>query len=163
MTRINANINPEHLIDQHLVAEYREIIRIPNAVLKIRRTDAHRKYPDSFVLGSGHVLYFYNKIKFLHKRFLSLKREMDRRAMANNIGDDMFETFKDNVEYIESYRDICHNELLDANNMIVERILERVSTMKRAPTINRERVDLDLYRRMLTSSYCQRYQANQDM
>ena len=58
MTRINVGIPPEELTDKHLLAEHREIKRIPNCIAK-------GKYnmdgiPDRFKLGKGHVKFFYN-------------------------------------------------------------------------------------------------------
>lgn len=153
MTRINANIRPEHLIDQHLVAEYREIIRIPNAVAKIKK-HGDRKYPKVFKLGGGHVLYFYDKIKYLHRRFLDLKQEMRNRVIANNIGDDMFVQFRDDaVRGIFYYHDIHNTEMQEANSLIVERIIERLYDMKRTPTINGEPVDKAEYSNMLRTYY----------
>lgn len=153
MTRINANIRPEHLIDQHLVAEYREIVRIPNAVLKMG-PDNKRIYPKQFKLGAGHVLFFYTKIKFLHKRFLDLKQEMRNRVIANNMEDDMFMSFKDNVNWLLHYNGIHATELVEANALVVERIIERLGTMKRAPTINGEPIDVPSYCEMLRNYYC---------
>lgn len=128
MTRINANIQPVDLIDQHLIAEYREIIRIPNVINK--KGYVIKAYPQSFRLSTGHVLYFYNKIKFLHKRFLALKAEMNNRKINNNIDDSPFLPFINNTQL---YNDIHDHELIEGNKLIVERILSNMSTMKREP------------------------------
>jgi len=148
MTRINANIKPEDLIDQHLIAEYREIIRIPN-VLSSNGYNANRKYPTSFRLGTGHVLYFYDKIKFLHKRFLDIKQVMQNRKITNNIDDSPFIPFIDNT----LYNDIHCTELFDANLAVIDRIIDRISTMKRIPTINGTPVSLAAYSKMLKIKY----------
>ena len=63
MTRINVGIPPAELVNQHLIAEHREIKRIPNCIAK-------GKYnmdgiPDKFKLGTGHVKFFYNKLLYL--------------------------------------------------------------------------------------------------
>lgn len=146
MTRINANIKPKHLIDQHLIAEYREIIRIPNYVRNNinKSRNAILRAPKTFKLNSGHVLYFYDKIQFLHKRFLSLKEEMDHREIANNISDEMFLDFP-----IELYNDIDSNDLIDANKEVVHRILERISTMKKIPTIKGIEINMEEYSNIL--------------
>lgn len=92
MTRINAKIKPADLIDQHLLAEYREIVRIPNTV-KANLDNAYKKVkqaPQTFKLGTGHVIYFYDKIKFLHERFLLLKEELQSREIETNMTDEMF-------------------------------------------------------------------------
>jgi hypothetical protein len=70
MTRINAFIPVEELSREHLLAEHREIKRIPNMINsgKARIEDI----PDTFRLGTGHVKFFYNKIRFLFKRYCEI-------------------------------------------------------------------------------------------
>ena len=57
MTRINAGIPVETLHDKHLIAEHREIKRIPNCIAKGRYSLKDK--PSKFVLGTGHVKFFY--------------------------------------------------------------------------------------------------------
>jgi len=142
MTRINANINPADLIDQHLIAEYREIIRIPNTILK-KGFNSNREYPKEFRLGPGHVLYFYDKIKFLHIRFLNIKTEMDRRNIVNNIDDIMFIDMYEN--YPNLYNDINNSELDNGNRIIMKRIIDSMISMKRQPTINNKAITVQEY------------------
>lgn len=72
MTRINV-VPPQELCDQHLLAEHRELTRIPNAVA---RGKYHlRNQPSEYKLGEGHVRFFFNKLKFLHKRHQALHTE----------------------------------------------------------------------------------------
>lgn len=79
MTRINVAILPSELTGKHLIAEHREIKRIPNNILNgISVLDG--KYPTKFVLGTGHVKFFYNKLKYLHKRYENLYQECKRRG-----------------------------------------------------------------------------------
>jgi deoxyribonuclease (pyrimidine dimer) len=73
MTRINASIPPKLLTNKHLLAEHREIKRIPNVV-------ASKGYdpstiPSEFRMGKGHVKFFYNKQKYLLNRYVELHRE----------------------------------------------------------------------------------------
>lgn len=83
MTRINL-VDPQELTDQHLVAEYREI-RLLCALL--RRTLGSKKgfvesrVPEHFTLNQGHVYFFFNKGKYIHKRYIHLKDEMVKRGM----------------------------------------------------------------------------------
>ena len=74
MTRINV-IPPSELSKPHLLAEYRELPRISN--LARNCTDA----PDDYVLGAGHVKFFYDKGLFLKKRFDSIVENMLERNM----------------------------------------------------------------------------------
>ena len=53
MTRINCGIPPAELTNKHLIAEHREIKRIPNCVIKGKYSLTGQ--PDSFKLGAGHV------------------------------------------------------------------------------------------------------------
>lgn len=72
MTRINL-VDPAELCDQHLLAEHRELIRIPNAIAKGKY---HlREIPCDYVLGAGHVKFFYNKLTFLKNRYELLHKE----------------------------------------------------------------------------------------
>lgn len=77
MTRINL-VPPEALCDQHLLAEHRELTRIPNAIARGRY---HlRDMPADYVLGAGHVRFFYNKLRFLRRRYEALHAECLRRG-----------------------------------------------------------------------------------
>jgi deoxyribonuclease (pyrimidine dimer) len=77
MTRINIGIDPQRLTDRHLLAEHREIKRIPNA---IRHGKAVVKdIPQSFTLGKGHVRFFYNKLGYLLERYKDIRQECIRR------------------------------------------------------------------------------------
>ncbi len=69
MTRINL-IPPEELCDQHLLAEFRELTRIPNAV--IRGKFSLLNQPADYKLGEGHVRFFYDKLEFLSARYCKL-------------------------------------------------------------------------------------------
>ena len=84
MTRINAGINPSQLHRRHLVAELREIAMVPASLRRSLRTltpaDIISRIPKTFTLNSGHVLFFYNKMEYLRKRFQSLCDEMENRG-----------------------------------------------------------------------------------
>lgn len=76
MTRINV-IPVNQLCRQHLLAEHREIKRIPNALLRgVKYTDI----PDSYRLGTGHVKFFYNKIPWLYQRYKEIYAECKARG-----------------------------------------------------------------------------------
>ena len=78
MTRINAFIRPTELSDKHLIAEHREIKRIPNCIYKGRYNC--KNTPESFTLGKGHVKFFYCKILWLYKRYLRIHAECIKRG-----------------------------------------------------------------------------------
>ena len=76
MTRINL-IHPWILYDQHLLAEHRELKRIPNQIKTWKLKSSN--IPEKFCLGTGHVLFFTNKLSFLKKRYQELYEECKRR------------------------------------------------------------------------------------
>lgn len=86
MTRINVGIAPEELPDKLLIAEHREIKRIPNVVKSGRFSLANQ--PKSFTLGSGHVKFFYDKLLFLKKRYEAIYSECRFRGfnVQNYVG-----------------------------------------------------------------------------
>ena len=72
MTRINL-VDPSELCDQHLLAEHRELTRIPNAVARGRFSLVGQ--PADYKLGEGHVRFFFDKLAFLQRRYAALHEE----------------------------------------------------------------------------------------
>ena len=81
MTRINL-VPPEELCDQHLLAEHRELTRIPNSV--VRGKFSLEGQPSDYKLGEGHVRFFFDKMGFLFLRYIKLYRECKRRGFNVN-------------------------------------------------------------------------------
>ena len=82
MTRINI-IPVCELTDQHLIAEYREITMVPAALKRTLNSKVglrYEKISKEFTLNAGHVYFFYNKGKYLHKRYHEIIDEMLRRG-----------------------------------------------------------------------------------
>jgi deoxyribonuclease (pyrimidine dimer) len=84
MTRINSNVDPKQLMDQHLMAEYRELPMVLASLRRSLKTQSERevlkKIPPKFTLNKGHVLFFYNKITFLRNRYDRLVSELHNRG-----------------------------------------------------------------------------------
>lgn len=80
MTRINV-IPPNELCDQHLLAEHRELTRIPNYIVKKEGYVALSTLT-SYTLGKGHVLFFRDKLLFLYLRYISLHQECLNRGFS---------------------------------------------------------------------------------
>lgn len=80
MTRINAGVNVKALSDEHLLAEHRGLVRIPNAVSsgKAKLNDI----PQAFTLGQGHVKFFYNKLGYLKSRYTKIHAECLSRGFC---------------------------------------------------------------------------------
>jgi hypothetical protein len=81
MTRINVGIRAKELPDKLLLAEHREIKRIPN---QIRGKTITTQIPTAFTLGTGHVRFFYNKLGYLKRRYQELYNECQRRQFNVN-------------------------------------------------------------------------------
>mgnify|MGYP001317161714 FL=1 len=81
MTRINL-VPTEELSDQHLVAEWNEISHVPAALKRsLNAKKPNITIPEKFKLGAGHVMFFYNKGKYLQKRHEELRAECLRRGI----------------------------------------------------------------------------------
>lgn len=78
VTRINVGIHPKELPDKLLLAEHREIKRIPNVIKSGRYSMAG--IPAKFTLGKGHVKFFYSRLLFLRNRYVSLYKECIARS-----------------------------------------------------------------------------------
>ena len=76
MVRVNL-IKPEFLADQHLVAEYAELLML---VVYVRKYPKLEGIPEEYCLGEGHQKFFKNKLKYLEKRNQELKKEMKKRG-----------------------------------------------------------------------------------
>lgn len=78
MTRINIGIPVKQLTDKHLMAEHRELKRIPNVVSRGRYN--LKTAPKEFTLGKGHVSFFYDKLGYLKERYIALYEECRERG-----------------------------------------------------------------------------------
>lgn len=78
MTRINL-VPPSELHNKHLLAEYRELPRVFELARKWETKRLAGKHiediPPEYVLGSGHVRFFYDKLLFCFNRQFSLYEE----------------------------------------------------------------------------------------
>lgn len=80
MTRINSAIPVERLTDEHLLAEHREIARLPYCVEKAIKSGSINRIPPVFCLGKGHVTFFLDKMNFTFKRYRTLREECLKRG-----------------------------------------------------------------------------------
>ena len=104
MTRINVGIQPSELTDKHLIAEHREIKRIPNCITKGKYN--MEDIPDKFKLGTGHVKFFYNKLLYIKFRYDRLYVECIRRGFNvqnyilawNNVPEELMNDYKPTKE-----------------------------------------------------------------
>ncbi len=121
MTRINVGIPPIELTKPHLIAEHREIKRIPNCVAKGRFN--LKGQPKEFTLGTGHVKFFYTRLGYLKKRYEELYAECKRRVIDVQYYGNAWDNIPLHLmgDYTPSEVDI---------QIIRERISERLKTTK---------------------------------
>lgn len=129
MTRINI-IEPSDLTNEWLLAEFRELPRIPNSIISGKAKIDFKKIPNNYRLGTGHVLFFYNKLEYLRKRHATICREMDRR----NIKRDSSVTVDLNSLSDVLRACLCNDwqPVQTDHNINIERLQERFDLRKRA-------------------------------
>ena len=76
MVRVNL-IQPSRLSDQHLIAEYDEILML---VAYIKNKPSIDSLPQNYCLGKGHMRFFKDKVNYLKERHELLKKEMVNRG-----------------------------------------------------------------------------------
>lgn len=117
MTRINCGVLPQDLSRQHLLAEHREIVRIPNVIANGKAKIEN--IPSTFRLGKGHVKFFYDKIGYLRRRYEDIHKECLARGF-------------DVQNYISAFNRITDKKLLNDYEpsindieIVYERLVER--------------------------------------
>lgn len=122
MTRINL-VHPSELSDKHLGAEYHELPRV------FRLARPNRLIPSHYVLGKGHVLFFFDKLLFLVKRQHLLVEECLKRGRCVNFDP------KD-LMHLNPYKELYNDWTPTVESIILnkQRIAERGSTTTRQPT-----------------------------
>ncbi|HWY36080.1 MAG TPA: pyrimidine dimer DNA glycosylase/endonuclease V [Nitrosopumilaceae archaeon] len=117
MTRINCGVFPKELNTKHLIAEHREIIRIPNCVSKGRfNLDGQ---PKTFTLGKGHVKFFYNKLLYLKKRYDEIYKECIFRGFNVKYYGECWDNVPEH--FMNDYTPTIHDR-----HIILNRIKERL-------------------------------------
>ena len=131
MTRINL-IPVNELNTKHLVAEYREITRLPKNLMKSlsRKVPfSMDEIPSQYTLGKGHVKFFYDKMLFLEKRFELLVNEMISRGYNPTYLDSSifkpidlkwYNDYSPNELEIELNRSRINERLSKSNNMLAD-------------------------------------------
>lgn len=122
MTRVNI-VCPTELNNKMLVAEAHEITRVFALARKAQFdiVKGKRKLPQEYTMGTGHVLFFYDKLKFIADRYESLVLEMQHRGYKPN--------------------PISRKDLLDK---IDTRLYNDYIPTQEAIAINRERINIRL-------------------
>ena len=117
MTRINVAIPPEELNTRHLLAEHRELKRIPNVVSRGRYN--LKNTPKEFTLGKGHVAFFYDKLLYLKNRYEELYKECKNRNFNVSYYGNAWDNIPDHL--MNDYTPTEHDE-----HIIRQRIKEKL-------------------------------------
>lgn len=120
MTRINV-VPVNELTREHLIAEYRELPRIYKAAEKYYLNGEKTPIPAKYLLGKGHMTFFYDKLEFIRIRHENLIREMKHRGYKPTFTSDP-PVLNVPLRYWNDYRPTT--EALEINR---ERIKERLS------------------------------------
>ena len=141
MTRINC-LPVETLLDSHLLAELREITRIPNAILSGKAKIDFKAIPERYTLGKGHCLFFYTKLGYIRARYDQLYKEAKKRGF--NV------TYKD-IDYSQLspvHQVALMNDYIptkEAQLLNIERICERFDLRKKAYSFHGVIVNAEYY------------------
>lgn len=114
MTRINIGVQPEELPDKLLLAEHREIKRLPNHLIK---HGYNGNAPSKFTLNSGHVLFCLTIGYHTFMRYKRLYKECLRRGFKVT---DYSESWKAYENFPALYRN--YQPKLQDRLAIIERI-----------------------------------------
>lgn len=123
MTRINADLNPKVLTDQHLLAEYNEIGMFFSSLRRsLKSKNGICDIPENFTLNSGHVKFFYNKLSFVIERYHRLIVELKNRG---------FNLDPNRVIFIDNEfpQELYNNWEMDnkAKSIIIDRIIDKIN------------------------------------
>lgn len=125
MTRVNSAIPVKLLCDELLLAEHREIKRLPKVLEKSLRARRLFKVPETFVLGPGHVKFFMDKMKFIKQRYAEIYNECVSRGFAVQDYSSSFENIL--PEYMNDYEPTSQEHAL-----LIDRVSTRIKESKKS-------------------------------
>lgn len=116
MTRINV-IDPKELHNKHLMGEIHEITRVYGLVRKAQDRKINKynfkekiKPPVEYTMGTGHVKFFYDKLKYITDRYCALNEEarhrgynvnpINKEELVNGIHDSWFGDYEPTVDAV---------------------------------------------------------------
>lgn len=122
MTRINSAIPVKNLTDEHLLAEHREIKRLPYFLSKATQSGSINNIPEKFTLGKGHVLFFLDKQQFVNIRYNEIFDELLNRGFEPS---DFSDNWNIGIVYSGYYN--SYTPTIEEHMMLIERITERIN------------------------------------
>ena len=134
MTRINVAIPVENLTDQHLLAEHREIKRLPSAFSK--KTKPFINPIKNFCLGTGHVNFFLDKGLYTFTRYCQIYKECLKRGFEVENYSENWKVYDNN-----NYKNWTPKE--SDRNLIIDRISQRINESKQIPRYYGQKLNKD--------------------
>lgn len=128
MTRINANIKPSRLTDQHLLAEHREIKRMCDMYSKRLESGKFDDIPEKFTLNAGHMKFFLDKGWYTFARYQMLYRECVIRGFIVSDYSRNWDEYKAVTIHFENW-----NATNEDNQLVIERITTRINESNQVP------------------------------
>lgn len=118
MVRINL-LNPSYLTDQHLIAEYNEILMLIGFIQKYSSIE---NIPENYILGKGHINFFKNKLTYIKNRHKQIKQEMIKRKFKPT------KTLKLNHKSITSKHKNNYKPTKQAKQLIKQRLKNKIKS-----------------------------------
>jgi hypothetical protein len=123
MTRINSAIPVKFLTDEHLLAEHREIKRLPGILFNHKGKVI--PIPTKFCLGKGHVLFFMNKFLFTYNRYKLIYNECLNRGF--NVKD-----YSGNWQLVPPQYCLPYITTEEEEKLLIDRISDRIINSSRS-------------------------------
>ena len=146
--RCNTGVDPKLLTDQWLIAEQVELLMI-GGMLKKNKFKVKSKIPNSFKLGTGHMVFWVNKLKYLKRRHEEVKKEVIRRGFKATIRSINLDEFPE--EFRNDWKPTLEDSMILRERLIWK--LNRKPIMWRYERVN-IRSRLEEFKDELISSKC---------
>ena len=136
MTRINCGVMVQKLTDQHLLAEHREIKRLPSLYKQRIDKGGVGFIPNRFCLGEGHVSFFINKGLFTLNRYKDIYNECLNRGFD-------VEDYSSNWGVYKQEHLLNYTPTQNDFSLLVERISERITQSVQIPKYCKKSISKD--------------------
>jgi len=157
MTRINSAIPVKCLTDEHLLAESREVKRLPHSLMQAIKSGSIEKVPKQFTLGKGHVTFFLDKMEFIYKRYLMIHDELVSRGFNVSDFSDNWQQMKDDLSLRQAVWNSYTPTTIE-HQLLVERISSRImQSTKKCWHYKRARITRDEAIEILQKLSSERY------
>ena len=128
MVRVNVGIDPCDLTDEHLRAENVELQMLITWAIKY----PEGYIPEKFSLGTGHISFFRDKLKYIFNRLNSVQGEMVHRDMKVNIC--YLDIWFSVRQQICTFNYKNYNPTKEDAKIVAERLVDRILYPKKQKT-----------------------------